>query len=251
MFPALQIGPISVSIPGLVMLVGLWLGLSMAEKHSPRQGVSPGLLYNLVFIALIAGVTGARLVYVTRYPEAFLSSPFSLLSVSLDLLDPLAGLVTGLLAALAYSQRKRASLWSVLDTLTPMFAVLGLTLGVAHLAAGSAFGMPTSLPWAIELWGAWRHPTQVYEIFVAAAILIAIFFIDSRPWSQKPGLVFLSFLALNAASRLFLEAFRGDSFLLAERFRSAQIIAWIILALSLWGLGVKLAKGTVNEDGKH
>lgn len=249
MYPSLQIGSLSIQIPGLIMLLGLWLGLSLAEKRAPRRGISPGLLYNLVFLTLIASIVGARLFFVARYPEAFLSSPFSLLSISPELLDPLAGLTTGLLAALVYSQRKRASLWPVLDTLTPLLAVLGVAVGVAHLAAGSAFGAPTSLPWAIELWGSWRHPTQVYETVVAVLILVAVLYFDSHVTSQKPGLIFFSFLALSAASRLFLEAFRGDSMLLADRFRSAQVMAWIILAWSLWGLGMLSARKATSEDG--
>ncbi len=53
---------------------------------------------------------------------------------------------------------------------------------------------------------------------------------------SQPGVYFLEFIALSAASRLFLEVFRGDSVLLAGGFRSAQILAWLILGLSLLGL---------------
>jgi prolipoprotein diacylglyceryltransferase len=48
------------------------------------------------------------------------------------------------------------------------------------------------------------------------------------------GADFLLFTALTAASRLFLEAFRGDSTLMFGGLRAGQIIAWIMLAIALF-----------------
>jgi len=235
MLPVLNIGPLAVQTPGLALLIGLWLGLSLAEKFAPRRGVSPTLLYNLVFVGLVSGVIGARLAYLVRYPEAFASSPLSLLSLNPGLLDPSGGLAVGSIAALIYAQRKGMALWPTLDALTPLLMVMGIALGAAHLASGAAFGAKTQLPWAVELWGAQRHPSQAYETLVAGAILVILW---PGRWSEKTpaGRYFLLFVALSAAARLFLEAFRGDSTLLAGGWRSAQIIAWLALAGGLWGL---------------
>lgn len=235
MLPVLNIGPLAVQTPGLALLIGLWLGLSLAEKYAPRRGVSPNLLYNLVFVALVSGVIGARLAYLARYPEAFASSPLSLLSLNPGLLDASGGLAVGLIVALIYAQRKGMPLWPTLDALTPLLMVMALALGVAHLAAGTAFGAETQVPWAIELWGAQRHPSQVYEILAAGAILAILW--PGRWSKQAPaGRYFLLFVALTAARCLFLEAFRGDSLLLAGGWRAAQIVAWLALAGSLWGM---------------
>lgn len=73
----------------------------------------------------------------------------------------------------------------LVNLLTLLVAVLGVAVGIAHLAAGSAFGAPTSLPLAIELWGSWRHPTQVYETVVTVLILVAVLYFGSRVSSQK------------------------------------------------------------------
>jgi phosphatidylglycerol:prolipoprotein diacylglycerol transferase len=115
--------------------------------------------------------------------------------------------------------------------LTPLFATLAIGLSLSHLAAGTAFGSPTDLPWAIELWNATRHPAQIYE-FVAALLIFG--FVWVRKTDPRPGTLFLAFTALTAASRLFLEAFRGDSILIFGSLRLAQIIAWIVLAAALF-----------------
>jgi prolipoprotein diacylglyceryl transferase len=235
MLPILNIGPLALQTPGLVILIGLWLGLSLAERYSARRGVPPNLLYNLVFVGLVAGVIGARLSYLARYPEAFASSPLSLLSLNPGLLDPNGGLLIAGIAGLIYAQRKGMTLWSTLDALTPLFLVMAIAVGVSHLASGIAFGAVTQAPWSIELWGARRHPSQVYEILAASGILILLW---PGRWSETAphGRYFLLFVALSAAARLFLEAFRGDSVTLAGGWRAAQIAAWLVLAGSLWGL---------------
>lgn len=252
MLPILQVGPLAIQLPGLILLLGLWLGLTLAEKHALRHAVPPGVLYNLVFVALIAGVIGARLAYAARYPGAFGANPASLISLNPGLLDPAAGLLVGGIAALVYGQRKHLAFWAVLDALTPAFAVISLSLGLAHLASGSAFGTPTSLPWGIDLWGAPRHPAQLYETIAAGVILVILWPSRSYLRGKPAGWYFLTFLALSCGARLILEAFRGDSLLLPGNLRLAQVAAWVILALCLWGIQ-RLTKGSaqISAPSRH
>ena len=240
MFPTLQLGPLALQVSGLVMLAGLWLGLTLSERRAKRHGENPGYLYNLVFIALVAGVIGARLSYAITYPSAFSANPLSLLSINPGLFDPFAGALIATAAAFIYIYRKQLPLWSTLDALTPLFAVLAIAQGIAHFAAGSAFGAPTDLPWGIHLWGAVRHPTQIYEIVLAGITLFVILLIDKFPVGRIPGFTFLSFIALSAASRLFIEAYRGDSTLIGIGFRSAQILSWLVITACLVLLGRRI-----------
>lgn len=233
MFPILQIGPLAIQVPGLIILAGLWLGLSLAERRAKKRESNPSVLYNLVFVGIISGVIGARLAYALNYPDAFAANPSSLISINLGLFDPFAGAVIAVGAMLIYGVRKRLSLWNTLDALTPLLAVLAVAQGISHLASGSSFGSPTAVPWGIQLWGSFRHPTQVYEIILAALILIVVMYIDTTKWGRIPEFLFLVFLTSSAASRLFIEAFRGDSMLIGNGLRIAQIVSWIILACCL------------------
>ncbi|HEX9617520.1 MAG TPA: prolipoprotein diacylglyceryl transferase family protein, partial [Anaerolineales bacterium] len=188
MLPVLQVGPLALQVPGLVLLLGLWLGLSLAERRAPRYGVSPSDLYNLVFVALLAGIAGARLTYLALYPEAFAASPLSLLSLNPGLLDQAGGAAAAGIAGLVFTQRKHMPGWQVLDALTPLLAAIMVATGLANLASGDAFGAPADLPWAIYLWGARRHPSQVYEILSALLMLGALFGLPAtRRLSQRPG----------------------------------------------------------------
>ncbi|MBI4761177.1 MAG: prolipoprotein diacylglyceryl transferase [Chloroflexota bacterium] len=215
----------------ILLVAALWVGLTLAEKRSERHGVSKEQLNNLTFYSLIAYVIGGRLLFALSNFSAFSQSPLSVFSPNPDLFDPTGGLAAAILVGLIYGQRQKLQLWGTLDALTPIFAMLAIGLHLAHLAAGTAFGNPTTLPWSIDLWNAARHPTQIYE-------LLASLLIFGWLWSQKaespPGLLFLTFAALTAGARLFLEAFRGDSTLIFGGLRLAQITAWAALTVILF-----------------
>jgi phosphatidylglycerol---prolipoprotein diacylglyceryl transferase len=214
----------------ILILAALWLGLTLAEKRLARHGISKEALNNLVFYSLLGYVLGGRLLFAMEHLEVFLKSPLSIISPNIDLFDPIGALVTAILIGIVYGKRQKLPLWSTLDALTPFFATLAIGIHLSQLAAGTAFGSPTGLPWGMQLWNATRHPTQIYE-------LIASLLIFAYLWFRKPGTFsgsdFLWFTALTAGSRLLFEAFRGDSTLILNGIRSAQLIAWLVLAVAL------------------
>jgi len=234
MFPILQLGPLAIQLSGLFLLVGVWVAISVIEKEAPRRNLSTAALSNMILLALVAGVVGARLWYAVRFIDVYLENPLSLFSLNPSTLASGEGLLTGLLAAWIYGQHKGLSLWSTLDALAPGLAVFGIAMGFSHLSSGDAFGAPSSVPWAIELWGEVRHPSQIYEILLAALIFFILW--RARTWELFPGFTFFSWAAMTAAARLFLEAFRGDSVIILGSLRSAQVISLAILLGAMWGL---------------
>jgi prolipoprotein diacylglyceryltransferase len=80
-----------------------------------------------------------------------------------------------------------------------------------------------------------------------AALLAAAATWPGRKWAQaKAGLRWWLFLALSAAGRLFVEGFRGDSILMWDVYRQAQVLAWLVLAASLWQIGRRWADRAVD-----
>jgi phosphatidylglycerol:prolipoprotein diacylglycerol transferase len=214
----------------ILILIALWIGLALAEKRAERHNVPKDALSNIVYYSLLGYVIGGRLLYVLSNFSAFAQSPLSVFSLNLDLFDPIAALAAAVIVGIVYGSRQKLPLWSTLDALTPLFATLMVGLSLSHLAAGTAFGSPTDLPWGINLWNATRHPTQVYELLAALVIFGLLWF---RTTDFPTGSSFLLFAALTAGARLFLEAFRGDSTLIVGGLRLAQIIAWLVLASTL------------------
>jgi prolipoprotein diacylglyceryltransferase len=236
MLPVLPLGPFVLQTPFLILIAGVWLGLTASERYAHRHVYDANRLSNLALASLVAGLLGARLSFVAGHPAAFTGNLLSILSPTPTMLDPLGGLFVGILAAVIYAQRKKLPLWQTLDVLTPGLAVFFIALGVAHLASGEAFGAKTSLPWGINLWGETRHPSQIYEILAASAIAVVLYRLQATiRWPA--GVCFLVWTALTAFMRIFLEAFRGDSLIWPGGLRPAQIVAWLILAAALTLLG--------------
>jgi len=233
MFPVIQIGPLALYAPALMLLAGAWAGAWLAEKEAARIGLPAERVSTLVLVGLIGGLIGARLGDVARSPSAYLADPLALLSPSPATLDPLTGLLVGAAAALAYLWRRGLPLRPTLDALAPGLAALLVGVGLAHLASGDAFGAPATLPWSIYLWDEYRHPSQVYEIAAALGVLAAWWSVRTR--RPFDGFSFLLVAALAAAARVFLEAFRGDSYLLPGGLRAAQVVGLLVLALCLVG----------------
>jgi prolipoprotein diacylglyceryltransferase len=155
------------------------------------------------------------------------------------LLDPIGGAAIAFISGVVYVDRKQIPVWSTLDALVPFLSVMWVAIGLSNLASGKAFGMATQLPWGIDLWGAHRHPTQVYQVLAGFVIL-------GFTWprakgvtsaSGRPGETFMLFLILSAVAWMVVEAFRGDSSLLPGGLRTGQVIAWFVLSGGLWGWG--------------
>ncbi|MBE0670721.1 MAG: prolipoprotein diacylglyceryl transferase [Anaerolineales bacterium] len=223
----------------ILLVAAAWIGLTLAEKRAERHGISKDELNNITFYGLLAFVIGGRISFVLQNISIFLKSPSGIISINPDIFDPIGAAAVAFIVALIYGQRRNLSLWHTLDALTPFFSILTIGIGLSHLAAGTAFGKETSLPWGIDLWNAARHPTQIYETLASLLIFGLLWFQKQSP---RPGILFLTFSALTAASHLFIEAFRGDSVFIFDSLNRNQIIAWVILATSFLALELRFKK---------
>lgn len=231
MLPFFRLGPFLLQLPVLALLGGVWVGSSLAEKEATRLKLNAADIYNLIFYGLVAGIVGARLAYAARYLSAYLANPLGLLALTPATLYPNIGLIIGIAVAALFGWRKHLPLRPTLDALAPGLAAFMVALGMAHFLSGDAFGAPTRLPWAIYLWDEYRHPAQIYETLAALVVFVIVW---KRRLSVGEGLNFLLVVALSAAARIFLEAFRGDSVIWVGGFRAAQVVGVVVLAAALW-----------------
>ena len=227
----------------ILMLAAVWVGLALAEKRVERHHLTKEALNNLVYYSVLGYILGGRLLFVLGNLPAFSDNPLNIFSLNIDLFDPFGALAIAVIVGFVYGQRQKLSLWSTLDALTPFFAILAIGLSLSHLAAGTAFGSPTNVPWGMELWNANRHPTQVYELIAGVLIFAFVWLRDPGPSS---GSDFLWFTSLTAGAHLFIDAFRGDSTLVFAGLRLSQIVAWLVLAAALFAFErIRNSKGRI------
>ncbi len=229
MMPVLNVGPLAIQLPGLILLVGIWIGLSRIEAFARRRSMNADRINSLVFYALLAGILGARLGYVAQNLPVFIQRPLDAFALSPQMLDAASGLAAMILTGLIYGQRKRLNGWQTLDALAPGLAVILMAFALMNLSSGNGLGVPARLPWSIYLFEDWRHPTQVYDLILAFGIWRVI---ESNPRdvTLPDGARFLTFAALSAAARIGVDAFRAENVLSGlGGVRITQVAAWLIL----------------------
>lgn len=233
MLPTLHLGPIVLPVSPLAMIASFWIGMGITARVGKRFGLNDDTILNAGFVGVIAGLLGARLWYVIEYLPYYRDRFGDVFSLNLNALAPLEGVLTGLIVAVIYLQRKKTPGAAFLDALAPGLAAFGAGLSLANLASGAAYGEPANLPWAIKLWEAQRHPTQIYDFVLS----LGIFFVTLRLARSEPptGRTFAAGLAMLAASRLLTEGFRGDSALI-DGWRAMQWVWLGALLAALIGL---------------
>jgi phosphatidylglycerol:prolipoprotein diacylglycerol transferase len=154
-------------------------------------------------------------------------------------LNALPVLAVGAFAWLWYLRREKLPAERIFDAVAPIAALaLAIQYGVGTLLAGTAFGVPTDLPWglsfppgspAYRVYGAVPlHPVQLYLGFSFLAVAAAARF---APGELKAGQRALMTFVAMATVYLALSPLRGNttSFLAGGRPRMSEMVALFIV----------------------
>jgi phosphatidylglycerol:prolipoprotein diacylglycerol transferase len=216
MHPTLfTIGPVHVHSYGTLLMLGFLAGVALSWREARRLRLQPDTAIDLGVWVLIAGVVGARAVFVAMNWADFAAHPVEALYVwSEGGLSFHGGLLGGVVAGLLFARRRGISFWTLADMVAPGLA---LGYGIARfgcLLNGCCYGAPTGLPWGVRfpLWPDSEittepcHPTQVYAAVGSFAILVVLMVVRRR--LTVPGQLFLLYLVLYAPVRAAIEVLR-------------------------------------------
>lgn len=256
MYPELfRIGDFPVHAYGVLLALAFLLALVLAARLAARDGLPRERVYDLGLWLLISAIVGSKLLMLVAEPE-YRENPLRLLS--LDFLRSGGVFYGGLLAAVAAAvvlvRRFRLPWWRTADAFAPAIA-LGQAVGrQGCFAAGCCWGEPTALPWGVRFSerghevtgvpvGVALHPTQLYESFAAAAILVLLLWLHRR--KKFDGQVVLTYGVLYAATRFAIEFFRDDprgdilGLTSLTGLSTSQLISLLVGAASLCALVVR------------
>jgi len=213
---------------GFCVALAMVLSLFLVRRLARRGPYSARAATDLVFLAFVGGILGARLFYVGQHwadYEGRLLSVFFLQEGGLVWYGGFLGAVLAVILA-ALSRGESALVWA--DLFSPVLA-LGHAVGrVGCFLNGCCFGKA-------------GHPVQFYESFCLA--LLSVFLFARFFQKRRTGVLFGSYLLGYGLIRFFLEFLRGDQ----QPFAGFTIPQWISLgsiAAGAWilsGLGRKNA----------
>lgn len=237
MLPVLHLGPFTLPVAPLTWLAAFFVLQEIGERAARRLKLPNDVFSTALLWTIGAGIVAARLGYVARYRDTYIAEPLQMIALNLGTLDVMTGVLFGVIAGIAYLQRKKVSLPLFADALAPALAMGFAVTSFGNLLSGDAYGAPApNLPWAISLWGEPRHPVQVYEFL---AYLLIFWFIWARAPRPFDGAHFLVAIALLAGVRLLLEPLRGDSvgWIMGLRVGQVAALASMSAALLLLAIG--------------
>jgi prolipoprotein diacylglyceryltransferase len=104
----------------------------------------------------------------------------------------------------------------------------------------------TDLPWGIDLWGATRHPVQLY-LALSALIVVVIVLIYSPSKNPMPGNTFLLFSVTTFSYLIFFAHFQEPGLLMISGFRIEQIVYWLLLLAGLLLLNFRAVSSPTKE----
>lgn len=235
MYPLVRLGPFNLSSGGLLLVLAMVLGSTLMERVARQRG-GPGLadqVSRVTLPALAGAVIGGRLWYGLLNWDLYGANPalFRALRIA-DLAWP-GALLGGMLVGWLWCRWRRFDTAAVADAAALTLPLAQAVACAGLLLSGEAFGLATTLPWGIPLFGATRHPTQLYLALAALLSYGALRLFARR--TLQPGALFAAYLGLQGLTLLLVEPLRADSLLLAYGIRAAQVAGLgLLLAALIW-----------------
>jgi phosphatidylglycerol---prolipoprotein diacylglyceryl transferase len=232
-YPLFQIGPFNLSTGGLVLLGAVLVASWLSSRTARVRGGGPlEAQIERAFLPVVVGaVVGARLWYGVFNWDLYGPNPALFLALRVaDLAWP-GALLGGILVSWLWTRLRRVELPLLADTAALVLPPAHAIASIGLLLSGEAFGVATSVSWGVPLFGAVRHPTQLYYALAALVTWIVLQRLDQR--AIPVGTLFTAYLGLHGLALLLIEPFRADSLLMPGGVRAAQVIGLILIIAAL------------------
>ncbi len=230
MFPTIQLGPVQFPVKPFMLLVALYVFLWLGEKEARRLGLRGEKIWDIGFYSIIVGIVVGRAAHVAFNWHSYKGDLPQALSLNTNTFVLWPALLAVFLTWVVYARLNGIPTLPLADALSPGAALAWALVSLGDLASGDAYGSPTSLPWGIDLWGARRHPTQIYYMVGALVLFLALWL---RRKKASTGEQTLLFLGGAGTIMLFVGAFRANPGTTIGGLRTEQVIGLILLAGTL------------------
>jgi phosphatidylglycerol:prolipoprotein diacylglycerol transferase len=262
---AFQIGPLPVYWYGIGYALGLAAVYVLLTRLAPRAGEDPDLVGNGMIIVAIAALIGGRLYHVIDQWDLYKDDLLSIVLPPYTGLGVYGGLLTGLVAVVAYTRYKGVSFWRWADIVAPGLFLMQAIARWGNFFNQELYGPPTSLPWGIPIDCEHRvaayaceqfplestrfHPLFLYESLSGLLGMLFLLWLGARYRSRlRPGDIILVFFIWYAAVRFALEALRSGNWTVLG-IPTAQIVSLLFIAVAAAVLVWRHRPGHPTDDG--
>jgi prolipoprotein diacylglyceryl transferase len=232
----------------LCILAGIVAAMFIVNHRLTKRGGESGVVIDIVLWAVPLGIIGARFYHVFThvgdyfYPGANLWNVFAIWDGGNALYGSLIG---GAIGAWIGCRITGIRLWSFADALAPAMLVAQAIGRVGNYVNHELFGLPTTLPWGLEIEstnpkfpqgladGTLFHPLFLYEI-VWNLVGVAVLLLLDRRFTLRWGKLFALYLVWYGLGRSWLESIRIDPS--SDGFLGIPANVWASFAAILLGV---------------
>lgn len=224
-----SIGPFHIYFFGVAVAVGIAVGTIFAINEAKKRDISSETITDLVLIAIISGIVGARLFYILFYnPSIYFNNPLEIFKIYEGGLSIHGGIFTAVVAGYIYTVKKKKSFLKLADIIV---TALPLAQGIGRVGC-DVFGKPMSdiMPWGINYGGQILHPAQVYEFILDYILFI---FLWRRSYNKKfDGELFAIYLISFPIIRGNVEFFRINPIIWGP-FSISHLLSLILIIIGI------------------
>ena len=227
---AFTLGPLTIRWYGIIVAAAFAVGSYLAYRETKRLKLDMDELLNILIIIIPSSIIGARLYYVAMRWDFYGQNPSFILQTWMGGLAVHGGIIGALLAILIYCRLRKHSFLAWTDILAPSLAI-GQAIGRwGNYFNQEAYGYETSLPWAMMIDGAKRHPTFLYESLWNLLVFALLILLSRR--RHRAGTIFAAYLIAYSVGRFFIEMLRTDSLMIGP-WRSAMVVSVLSVLIGL------------------
>ena len=235
MLPELfRIGPVSVHSYGLALDIAFLLGAFLALRQMKKRGMDSSKFIDVLLFIIVGALVGSRIVFCALEYGYYLAHPLQILRLDLGGLSFHGGVAGGALAGWFGVRRARLKFWPVADIITPSLALGYSIVRIGCFLNGCCYGVPTSVPWAVNFYDVPRHPTQIYDSALSLVVYGALVLAGRRP--PFPGFVWWLFVGLYSVQRFVVEFWREGVHIAGWLTvgQAASIVLAVVASLAAW-----------------
>ena len=197
MYPVIfRLGPLTVHSYGVMLALGFLIGFFLSIRRARVEGIAPAKIANLLFIVLVSGLIGARILFVLLNLEHYLAHPLEAVMLHRGGLAFFGGFALAFPIGFAYLRKVNLNPWDTFDLIIPYVALGQSIVRIGCFLNGCCYGTPSGLPWAVSfppLSAAYAsfgfaplHPAQLYQAVANFVIFLLCLKLYSRKLSSPP-----------------------------------------------------------------
>ena len=120
MYPILfQIGEISIYSYGVMIALGILVAALALYREAPREGINPDHVLEAIIVAAIAGLVGARLLYVILNFSSYKGRLLEAFFTRFEGLSFYGAFIGGVLGVLLWARWRRVEFFKIADLFAP------------------------------------------------------------------------------------------------------------------------------------